>query len=87
MCPNVAIADEKRGFYGVQFHPEVNHTENGIKILHNFSLRGVQSQGRLDHGGLPEDLRGRPAGKDRGGEGTAGAVGGRGLLGGRRAAG
>ena len=26
-CPNVAIADEARGFYGVQFHPEVNHTE------------------------------------------------------------
>lgn len=35
-CPNVAIADEKRGFYGVQFHPEVNHTENGTKMLHNF---------------------------------------------------
>ena len=25
-CPNVAICDEARGFYGVQFHPEVNHT-------------------------------------------------------------
>ena len=25
-CPNVAIADEKRGFYGVQYHPEVNLT-------------------------------------------------------------
>ena len=35
-CPNVAIADEKRGFYGVQFHPEVDHTENGVKMLHNF---------------------------------------------------
>ena len=35
-CPNVAIADEARGFYGVQFHPEVNHTENGTKMLHNF---------------------------------------------------
>ena len=36
MCPNVAIADEKRGFYGVQFHPEVNHTENGSLMLRNF---------------------------------------------------
>ncbi len=36
VCPNVAIADESRGFYGVQFHPEVNHTENGIKMIHNF---------------------------------------------------
>lgn len=35
-CPNVAIADEDRGFYGVQFHPEVNHTENGTKMLRNF---------------------------------------------------
>ena len=35
-CPNVAIADESRGFYGVQFHPEVNHTENGTKMLKNF---------------------------------------------------
>ena len=35
-CPNVAIADETRGFYGVQFHPEVNHTENGLRMIRNF---------------------------------------------------
>lgn len=35
-CPNVAIANEEKGFYGVQFHPEVNHTENGTTILRNF---------------------------------------------------
>jgi GMP synthase (glutamine-hydrolysing) len=35
-CPNVAIADEKRGFYGVQYHPEVNHTERGIDMIRNF---------------------------------------------------
>ena len=35
-CPNVAIADEVRGFYGVQFHPEVNHTEHGTDMIHNF---------------------------------------------------
>ena len=35
-CPNVAICDERRGFYGVQFHPEVNHTEGGTRMLHNF---------------------------------------------------
>ena len=33
ICPTAAIADEKRGFYGVQFHPEVNHTENGSLML------------------------------------------------------
>lgn len=35
-CPSVGIADEKRKFYGVQFHPEVNHTENGKDIIRNF---------------------------------------------------
>ena len=36
MCPNAAIADEVRGFYGVQYHPEVNHTENGLGMIRNF---------------------------------------------------
>ena len=35
-CPNAAIADEARGFYGVQFHPEVSHTEHGLNMLRNF---------------------------------------------------
>ena len=35
-CPNVAIADETLGFYGVQFHPEVNHSENGVAMIRNF---------------------------------------------------
>ena len=35
-CPTAAICDEARGFYGVQFHPEVNHTEYGTAILRNF---------------------------------------------------
>lgn len=35
-CPNAAIADELRGFYGVQYHPEVNHTENGVNMIRNF---------------------------------------------------
>ena len=35
-CPNVAICDESRGFYGVQSHPEVNHTEHGTDMIRNF---------------------------------------------------
>lgn len=35
-CPNVAIADEARRFYGVQFHPEVHHTEMGTQMIRNF---------------------------------------------------
>ena len=35
-CPSVAICDEARGFYGVQFHPEVSHTAHGTDILRRF---------------------------------------------------
>ncbi|MBO4733004.1 MAG: glutamine-hydrolyzing GMP synthase [Clostridia bacterium] len=35
-CPNAAVCDEKRKLYGVQFHPEVTHTEYGGQILKNF---------------------------------------------------
>ena len=35
-CANAAIKDEKRRLYGVQFHPEVTHTEFGKQILKNF---------------------------------------------------
>ena len=35
-CPVGGICDEQRRFYGVQFHPEVRHTEFGQKLLHNF---------------------------------------------------
>lgn len=39
-CPTVGICDEKRRFYGVQFHPEVNHTQYGNQMLKNF-LYGI----------------------------------------------
>ena len=35
-CPIVAMSDEKRHFYGVQFHPEVTHTINGRELIANF---------------------------------------------------
>ena len=45
MCPNVAIADEVRGFYGVQYHPEVNHTENGLGMIRNFLYAVCHAKG------------------------------------------
>ncbi len=44
-CPNAAIADETRSFYGVQYHPEVNHTENGVKMIHNFLYKICHAKG------------------------------------------
>ncbi|MDX1433844.1 MAG: glutamine-hydrolyzing GMP synthase [Gammaproteobacteria bacterium] len=35
-APIAGIADEERGFYGVQFHPEVTHTRQGARILARF---------------------------------------------------
>lgn len=36
ICPVAAMEDASRKLYGIQFHPEVNHTENGIKMIRNF---------------------------------------------------
>ena len=35
-CHVAAMADEDRNIYGVQFHPEVTHTEEGRLLRHNF---------------------------------------------------
>ena len=35
-APIAGMADEARGFYGVQFHPEVTHTRQGQRILSRF---------------------------------------------------
>jgi len=54
-CPCAAMADEKRRLYGVQFHPEVTHTEYGKQILHRFLYDICGCQGDWD----VKDLAGR----------------------------
>ncbi len=38
-CPCAAMANDEKKLYGVQFHPEVTHTEFGNRILQNFVFR------------------------------------------------
>ncbi|MGL6110974.1 MAG: glutamine-hydrolyzing GMP synthase [Rubrivivax sp.] len=35
-CPIAGMADESRGYYGVQFHPEVTHTLQGRALIERF---------------------------------------------------
>jgi len=39
-CPVAAAQDRKRALYAIQFHPEVLHTPEGSRMLHNF-VRGI----------------------------------------------
>jgi GMP synthase (glutamine-hydrolysing) len=45
-APLAAMADEERGFYGLQFHPEVTHTTQGRAILSRF-LHDIAGCGSL----------------------------------------
>lgn len=36
ICQNAIMVNEHKQFYGIQFHPEVQHTINGSQILKNF---------------------------------------------------
>jgi len=44
-CPNAAMANEDKNIYGIQFHPEVNRTVNGIKIINNFVYNVCKCKG------------------------------------------
>ena len=37
-CPIAAIANEEKQFYGIQFHPEVTHTLQGMRMFEHFAL-------------------------------------------------
>lgn len=54
-CRIAAVCDESRKFYGVQFHPEVKHTQQGDKLLHNFLYEICQAKGDYDIGEYIEE--------------------------------
>jgi len=49
-CPYAACENPSNKLYGVQFHPETEHTDNGEKILENFlyTICGAKGDYRLD---------------------------------------
>jgi GMP synthase (glutamine-hydrolysing) len=55
-APLAAMADEKRRFYGVQFHPEVTHTRAGARILERFLREICGCDALWDAGNIVTDL-------------------------------
>ena len=49
-CPVAAMEDRERGFYALQFHPEVNHTAHGSEFIRNFVLDvcGCEQSWKMD---------------------------------------
>ena len=49
-CPVAAAENEEKGLYAVQFHPEVLHTAEGKKMLHNFvyNVCGCSGDWKMD---------------------------------------
>ena len=55
-CPIAAIEDETRNFYGVQFHPEVLHTAEGTRMLHNFLFQVCKCSGNWEMASFTEQM-------------------------------
>lgn len=50
-CPIASMADESRGFYGVQFHPEVRHSIYGNELLRQFvfDVCGMENEWSMEN--------------------------------------
>lgn len=55
-APIAGMADEERGFYGLQFHPEVTHTRQGQRILERFLHDIAGCEGRWTSSGIIDDM-------------------------------
>ncbi|HLT47363.1 MAG TPA: glutamine-hydrolyzing GMP synthase [Rubricoccaceae bacterium] len=56
-APIAAIAAEGRPFYGIQFHPEVVHTDHGARLLRNFVLDICGCRGDWSMGSFIEEKK------------------------------
>ncbi len=50
--PSLRLKTRAESFYGVQFHPEVNHTERGTEILRNFVFEICGAEQELEPRGI-----------------------------------
>jgi GMP synthase (glutamine-hydrolysing) len=49
-CPIAAFANDAKGIYGIQFHAEVNHTQQGTQIIKNFltNICGLKCEWKVE---------------------------------------
>ncbi|PHM60999.1 glutamine-hydrolyzing GMP synthase [Xenorhabdus ishibashii] len=55
-CPFAIMANDEKRFYGVQFHPEVTHTHQGMNILKRFVLDICQCEALWTPASIIEDI-------------------------------
>ena len=48
-CQNAAMENEEKKLYGIQFHPEVNHTNRGTEIIRNFVYNVCECKRKLEN--------------------------------------
>ena len=58
-APMAGMADEERGFYGLQFHPEVTHTRQGKRILERFIHEICSCENLWTPGNIIDDMTAR----------------------------
>ena len=56
-APIAAVASDNRPYFGMQFHPEVAHTEYGARLLENFVLRICGCRGDWSMGSFVEEKK------------------------------
>ena len=55
-CPVAAFKHKKKPIYGLQWHPEVIHTENGMRMLRNFIFKVCRCEANWQIGDIIEKM-------------------------------